>query len=106
MTQSYLSLCFRLEAYERNSSFGRPITDSTPLEYIMACPDRTLYKDLNLDSPLPAVTRKDLDAHLRAEDGFVEDVSRQLYQERYLRFCRWALDHQAVFLFMQRVMHK
>ena len=81
-------LFFRLEAYQRNSDFGRvAVVDA---EFSMQTPAPSLYRDINMDSPLPCVSKEVISAYLRAEDAAVKQISKDLYAERYLGFCRWA----------------
>lgn len=56
----------------------------------MTVPDASLYRDINLDSPLPVITEGNVAAYLRSSDAKLTNIAKDLYRERYLSFCRFA----------------
>lgn len=97
--QSDSLFVFRLEAYQRNANFNRP-TSLEP-EYTMVTPEASTYRDMNLDSPLPVVTESSVAAYLRILDAKVAKISKDLYDERYLSYCRYAPGHAGTTLFVR-----
>ena len=58
-------------------------------EYTMVTPEASTYRDINLDSPLPVITESSVAAYLRILDAKVAKIAKDLYNERYLTYCRY-----------------
>ncbi|KAK7092864.1 uncharacterized protein [Littorina saxatilis] len=81
----------RLEAYARNSNFGS--TTTLEKEYAMTVPDSSLYKDINLGSPIPIITERGVAAYLSHNGAKLTTIAKDMYKERYLTHCRFAPGH-------------
>ena len=62
-------------------------------EYTMVTPEASTDRDINLDSPLPVITESSVAAYLPVLDAKVAKIAKDLYNERYLSYCRYAPGH-------------
>ncbi|XP_070178284.1 uncharacterized protein [Littorina saxatilis] len=69
----------RLEAYARNSNFGS--TTTLEKEYAMTVPDSSLYKDINLGSPMPIITERGVAAYLSHNGAKLTTIAKDMYKE-------------------------
>lgn len=78
--------CFRLEAYVKNANFGRK-DDQQEKAFSLDVPEPSTYRDINLDTPLPAVTRKLVDGYLLSVDADLKQVSNIFFFFHFLYIC-------------------
>ena len=83
----FLFLYFRLEAYDRNSNFGKPDDVAGP-DYKMSLPDVTLYSDIHSEKKLPGITLTRINSYLFAFDKELDENAISLYKEKYLVYIR------------------
>ena len=67
----------------------------------MVTPEASTYRDINLDSPLPVITESTVAAYLRVLDAKVTKIAKDLYNERYLSYCRYAPGFAGTTLFVR-----
>lgn len=78
--------CFRLEAYVKNANFGRK-DDQQEKAFSLDVPEPSTYRDINLDTPLPAVTRKLVDGYLLSVDADLKQVSNIFFSSFFIHLC-------------------
>ena len=67
----------------------------------MVTPEASTDRDINLDSPLPVITESSVAAYLPVLDAKVAKIAKDLYNERYLSYCRYAPGHAGTTLFVR-----
>ena len=80
----------RLEAYDRNKDFNKK--DEVSVAYEMKTPDKVLYKDINGDVSFPVITGQTLESYLKNMDKTMDKKAKNLYDEQFLLFVRFAKD--------------
>ena len=91
-----MSYFFRLEAYERNSNFGK--NDVPEPEYSMTLPEPQLYKDANADTKFCPLALDTVINYLDQFEKQLDDHSKKLYHDKLLLCFRIATENGIFFV--------
>ncbi|XP_041374757.1 uncharacterized protein LOC121387645 [Gigantopelta aegis] len=86
----------RLEAYRRNDNFGN--ANDLAKEFNMEISDVTNYKDINLESQLPAFPFERIETYLQPLGKVFDKNPKDLYDGCFFKFVRYVSDGDLVFV--------
>ncbi|ELU01010.1 hypothetical protein CAPTEDRAFT_195563 [Capitella teleta] len=92
------ALVERLESYDRNQNFGRPVQQTDENAFSMSLPETSTFKDINADSAIPVVTLKNVNKYLEIYEQSITKKIKKLYSKKWIVTVRFSMAGNITFI--------